>query len=74
VNRDRLLWIFLLFLLLTSSLLFGRQLFSHSPAEATSFRQRFWEERSLDLAVQVGLIYVGALGLAALLPREEEDE
>jgi len=37
-----------------------------------AFRQWFWESRSLDLAVQVGLIFVGALGIAALLPRGRE--
>ena len=38
-----------------------------------SFRQWFWESRSLDLAAQVGLIFVGALGIAALLPRGKEE-
>jgi hypothetical protein len=33
-----------------------------------------WQSRSLDLAVQVGLIFVGALGIAALLPRGREDD
>jgi hypothetical protein len=38
-----------------------------------SFREWFWESRSLDLAVQVGLILVGALGIATLLPRGREE-
>lgn len=38
-----------------------------------AFREWFWESRSLDLAVQVGLIFVGALGIAALLPRGKEE-
>ena len=42
------------------------------PVEG-SFRQWFWESRSLDLAAQVGLIFVGALGIAALLPRGKEE-
>ena len=41
---------------------------------AGSFRQWFWENRGLDLAVQVGLIFGGALGIATLLPRSKEDE
>jgi hypothetical protein len=43
------------------------------PVEG-SFRQWFWESRGLDLAAQVGLIFVGALGIAALLPRGREEE
>lgn len=39
-----------------------------SAAEG-SFRQWFWESRRLDLVVQVGLIFVGALGITALLPQ-----
>ena len=38
-----------------------------------SFRRWFWESRGLDLAAQVGLIFVGALGIAALLPRGKEE-
>ena len=38
-----------------------------------AFREWFWESRSLDLAVQVGLIFVGALGIAALLPSGKEE-
>lgn len=39
-----------------------------------SFRQWFWESRSLDLVAQVGLIFAGALGIAALLPRGKEED
>jgi len=39
-----------------------------------SFRPWFWESRTLDLAVQVGLIFVGALGIAALLPGGKEED
>jgi len=42
-----------------------------APAKST-FREWFWESRSLDLAAQVGLIFVGALGIATLLPRDQE--
>ena len=39
-----------------------------------SFRQWFWASRSLDLAIHVGLIFVGALGIAALLPGGKEED
>jgi hypothetical protein len=37
-----------------------------------TFREWLWGTRSLDLAVQVGIVFVGALGIAALLPRGDE--
>jgi hypothetical protein len=40
-----------------------------SSAAEGSFRQWFWESRRLDLVVQVGLIFAGALGITALLPQ-----
>jgi len=58
-------------ILLIVGLYVGQQFLS-SPAESQTrvFREWFWENRSLDLAVQISLIFVGALGIAALLPRE----
>ena len=38
------------------------------------FRTWFWEQRALDLAVQVALVFAGALGIAAILPLEDQDE
>ena len=38
-----------------------------------TFRRSFWGNRGLDIAVQVGLVFVAALGIAALLPRPGED-
>lgn len=37
------------------------------------FQTWFWEKRGLDLAVQVLLVFAGALGIAAILPVEEDD-
>jgi hypothetical protein len=37
------------------------------------FRAWFWEKRGLDLIVQVLLVFAGALGIAAILPVEDED-
>ncbi len=51
-----------------------RSLPGDSPATATgnAFREWFWEHRGLDLLVQVALIFVGALGVAAVLPKHGE--
>jgi hypothetical protein len=38
------------------------------------FRSWFWEYRALDLIVQVVLVFSGALGIAALLPVEDNDD
>lgn len=38
------------------------------------FRAWFWEKRGLDLVVQMILVFAGALGIAAILPREDEDD
>jgi hypothetical protein len=39
-----------------------------------SFRSLFWEVRGLDLLAQVALVLTGALGIAALLPRDREED
>ncbi len=38
------------------------------------FRDWFWEHRGLDLVVQVLLVFAGALGIAAVLPMEDDVE
>jgi hypothetical protein len=50
----------------------GPEVDGTSAAEG-SFRQWFWESRGLDLVAQVGLIFAGALGIAALLPQGADD-
>jgi hypothetical protein len=73
VNREHASWVGAVALLLIAGLLIGWQFLDPSEdAGAGSFRQWFWESRSLDLLVQVGLIFAGALGIAALLPRDKE--
>jgi hypothetical protein len=78
VGRERITWIVIVtVLLLAASLLIGSQFLrdtGETPADESvrSFREWFWESRALDLVAQVGLIFAGALGIAALLPREEE--
>ena len=73
MSREHATWVGAVALLLIAGLLIGWQ-FLDPPedAGAGSFRQWFWESRSLDLLVQVGLIFAGALGIAALLPRDKE--
>lgn len=42
--------------------------------QAQGFKDWMWEYRSLDLLVQMALVFAGALGIAAILPAEDEDE
>ncbi|MCJ7737601.1 MAG: hypothetical protein MUQ10_09870 [Anaerolineae bacterium] len=76
MKREHAIWIGIAILLLTAGLAIGwRFLTPAGPTVAESFRSWFWEYRSLDLLVQVGLIFAGALGITALLPRGSgEDE
>jgi Ni,Fe-hydrogenase I cytochrome b subunit len=74
VDREHIAWVGAVVVLLIAGLLIGQQFLAPSDdTHAGSFRQWFWESRSLDLAAQVGLIFVGALGIAALLPKGKED-
>lgn len=77
MGREDLTWIGLALVLLIGGLLLGQRLLGTQsndggPTESMAFRQWLWENRSVDLAVQVGLILTGALAIAALLPREGE--
>jgi hypothetical protein len=46
-----------------------------SQAETvTSFQSWLWDKRGLDLIVQVLLVFSGALGIAAILPDEENQD
>lgn len=73
MNRERIFWLGAAILLLVVGLLISRQVVTLSQGEhVAAFRQWFWEHRELDLGVQVGLVFVGALGISALLPREKK--
>jgi hypothetical protein len=83
VSREYLPWMGVAVVLLLGGLVIGLRFSDTSDSATTaqspetgreSFRQWFWESRSLDLAVQVGLIFVGALGIAALLPGSKEED
>ena len=90
MSREDLVWILAAIVLLIVGFLAGQRWVvpREEPVEAgpvpseaemldardDAFRARFWQGRSLDLAVQAALVLVGALGIAALLPRGREDE
>ena len=83
MSREYVPWMGVAVVLLLGGLVIGLHFGDPSDSAYTaqdpetgqgSFRQWFWESRSLDLAVQVGLIFVGALGIAALLPSSKEDD
>ncbi len=71
------LWIGTILVLLLGGLLIGRTLApvpddEAPPLETPPFRAWFWERRTFDLLAQVGLIFAGALGVAAVLPQRQE--
>ncbi|MCK4962404.1 MAG: hypothetical protein KAS19_07950 [Anaerolineales bacterium] len=75
MDREHVTWVGIVVLLLVAGLLIGQQFMAPpDDARVDSFRQWFWESRSLDLVAQVGLIFVGALGIAALLPKGKGDD
>ncbi|MBN1812653.1 MAG: hypothetical protein JXA14_12520 [Anaerolineae bacterium] len=79
MGRERLTWIIFVAALLLAGLLIGHQFLldtgeTQEDKSERSFREWFWESRALDLIAQVGLIFAGALGIAALLPREKETD
>lgn len=45
----------------------------HNSEEADSFQEYLWEEHTIDLFIQIGLLLAGALGVAALLPASDEE-
>lgn len=78
MTRERLLSVFLVFAILVGGLVIGRWMGaapdSVIPQGPETFRTWFWSHRSIDLAVQVGLIFAGALGVAAVLPPLQEED
>lgn len=67
--------VLVLIVLLVVGWLFFRVMNGNQPivGEEDDFRVWFWEKRGLDLIVQVLLVFAGALGIAAILPGEDED-
>ena len=79
MTRDYVGCLIIAIVLMAVGLLFGRWLVATTPAtvndiegSAPAFRNWLWRQRSLDLLTQVSLIFAGALGVAALLPDQEE--
>ncbi|MBN1877373.1 MAG: hypothetical protein JXA33_24325 [Anaerolineae bacterium] len=75
MNRERVARIGAIIMLLLIGWLIGHWTLARPGTEGgveDAFRAWFWERRGLDLAVQVGLIFTGALGIAALLPGNAE--
>ena len=74
MKNNRLLLLIVVILLLSGWIL-SQVLKPGEPSRQgeTGFRAWFWEQRALDLAVQVALIFAGALGIAAILPEEDEN-
>ena len=78
MKTEYLIWSLTAVLLLTIGLIIGRWATERpvastlaSPDDA-GFRGWFWERRTLDLIIQVGLVFAGALGVAAILPEQDE--
>jgi len=69
---NRLARLGLLFLMLWGGMMVWKQFSGTANPESmtrdTSFQLWFWLQRSPDLAIQAGLIFAGALGIATLLP------
>ena len=75
MSPEYAIWAGAAVLLLTAGLLVGSWFLAPpDDAAGSSFRQLFWETRSLDLLVQVGLILTGALGIATLLPWGKDED
>ncbi|HET90776.1 MAG TPA: hypothetical protein ENN99_08580 [Chloroflexi bacterium] len=77
MNRNQLLVIVVITALLTGGVLVQRGLdvtTEDTGSDDGGFRAWFWSYRTLDLAVQVGLLFAGALGVAAVLPHERDEE
>ena len=77
MTRNRWRSVLLVLAILTGGLLIGRLMGAAPdtivPEGPETFRVWFWGHRSIDLAVQVGLIFAGALGVAAVLPPLHEE-
>lgn len=75
MNKRTLVTVFAVIMMLSLGWFLFRTL---NTAEAVTagdedFRAWFWEKRGLDLVAQVILVFAGALGIAAILPEEDED-
>ena len=79
MKREHAVWLIIVLVLVTGGVFLGRWLVADVPAEElnqqpkdTAFREWLWERRALDLVTQAGLMFAGALGVAAILPGNED--
>ena len=73
MRRERIVWAAAVGGLLLVGFLIGQSTAVSQPDASDTFRAWLWEHRGLDLLTQVGLILVGALGVAAILPRHRDN-
>ena len=75
MTRERIIWIGGSVLAVATGLVLAHRLGLPPPdGDVEPFRRWFWEVRGLDLLAQVALVLTGALGIAALLPRDREED
>ena len=76
MNKRPIVIIIAVLVMLTAGWLLFRTLNSPVPPSAADegFRAWFWEKRGMDLVVQMILVFAGALGIAAILPVEDDDD
>ncbi len=79
MKHEYAVWLIIVLVLVTAGVFLGRWLVADVPAgelnqqpRGAAFREWFWERRALDLVTQAGLMFAGALGVAAILPGNED--
>ena len=79
MKREYAVWLIIVLVLVTAGVFLGQWLVAKAPAgelnqqpSDAAFREWFWERRTLDLVTQAGLLFAGALGVAAILPGNED--
>ena len=72
MRTDRVFLVVGIICLLGLGLLIAQVLPKPDQAVKRGFGEGLWRVRRVDLMVQLGLVFVGALGIRALLPPEDE--
>lgn len=73
-RRDQIAWlIFCLILLVTGYLLFMIFGGKAVDTDAFNFRNWFWNNRTIDLFIQVELLFAGALGVSVILSSVKDE-
>lgn len=74
MNSDRLPWFLGAGLLIALGVLGAHLLPARDPSLAFGLGDGLWLGRRADLLVQLSLMLVGALGIRALLPGDDEED